>query len=255
MNTLWQSKPASDGPESAKNPAEAADAGVAEAGAGLVNTQPNATPPRPPFQRNQLPLNPPNQPPSNTQAPDSLSLAQLRRIVSEFPRAEAAAYDFEYADTASHAEEIDEWFSYQPWQLDCLTKAQRAYESQWEHDMAAKEEEVTWDKATEEIRSIFICQALDETKSRDPAVCAAATGRLVYLALGRWADTAAPVAEESKRRTLATTKQLLAIKAGVRAIAELGGIPTIWQALRYALDNALYVSPVSCCAPSRAYCA
>ncbi|KAI1191370.1 hypothetical protein F5B17DRAFT_426539 [Nemania serpens] len=243
MNSLWSSKPASDGAEAVKNPIDVADTGVADIGPGLSMAPSQAPPPRPSPQRSQLPLNPPSQPPPaapNTQPADSLSLAQLRRIVSEFPRAEAAAYDFEYTDTAPHAEEIDEWFSYQFWQFVRLVNAQRAYESQWEHDLAAKEEEVSWDEAAEDVKSTFIRQALNETKSTDPVVYAAATGRLVYLVLGRWADTAGiPPGDTSKLRTLATPRQLAAMKAGVKAIAELGGIRVIWHALRIALDSAL----------------
>ncbi|TRX93047.1 hypothetical protein FHL15_006185 [Xylaria flabelliformis] len=243
MNSLWPSKQAGDGPEAAKNPVDVADTGVADIGPGLTRTSSNLSSQRPPLQRNQLPMNPPSQPPPaapNTQPADSLSLAQLRRIVSEFPRAEAAAYDFEYADTAPHAEEIDEWFSYQFWQFVRLVNAQRAYESQWEHDLAAKEEEVTWDEAAEDVRSAFIRQALNETKVDDSAVWTAATGKLVYLVLGRWADTASPPAgDTSKLRTFASSRQLAAIKAGVKAVAELDGVPVIWQALRNALDSAL----------------
>ncbi|KAI3324930.1 N1221-domain-containing protein [Xylariaceae sp. AK1471] len=249
MNSLWPSKPANDGSDAAKNttnPVDVADTGVPVADIGpelTASTPSNPHPARPSPQRNQLPPNPPTQPPPaapNTQPADSLSLAQLRRIVSEFPRAEAAAYDFEYADTAPHAEEIDEWFSYQFWQFVRLNNAQRAYESQWEHDLAAKEEEVTWDEAAEDVKSTFIRQALNETKSEDSAICTAATGKLVYLVLGRWADTAGPpTGDKTKPRTLATPRQLAAIKVGVKAVAELGGIPVIWRELRNVLDSAL----------------
>ncbi|KAI0405211.1 hypothetical protein F4802DRAFT_563522 [Xylaria palmicola] len=243
MNPLWPPKLAGDGSEAVKNPIDLADTGVADIGPGTARSSSGLPPPRPAIHRIQLPLHPPSQPPPaapNTQPPDSLSLAQLRRFVSEFPRAEAAAYDFEYADTASHAEEIDEWFSYQFWQFVRLVNAQRAYESQWEHDLAAKEDEVAWDEAAEDDKSTFIRQALDEAKSDDSAVCAAATGKLVYLVLGRWADTAGPPAgDTSKLRTLATPRQLAAIKVGVKAVAELDGIPVIWEALRHALDSVL----------------
>jgi hypothetical protein len=252
MNSLWSPKPANDGSdavETATNPVDVADTGVpvADIGPELTTTTPsNPDPARPSLQRNQLPPDPPNQPPPaapNTQPADSLSLAQLRRIVSEFPRAEAAAYDFEYADTASHGEEIDEWFSYQFWSFVRNNNAQRAYESQWEHDLAAKEEEVTWDQAAEDVKSTFIRQALDEMKSHEPVTCTAAIGRLVYLVLGRWVDTAGPPpGDKTKLRTFATPRQLAAMKAGVKAIAELGGIPVIWQELRYVLDSALYVA-------------
>lgn len=271
MNSLWPLKPASAGSDAAKNTnsVDVADTGVvvdvpiADIGPELPSTTTAATtavattattttpslntyPARPSPQRNQLPLNPPNQPPpavpNTPQTTDSLSLAQLRRFVSEFPKAEAAAYDFEYADTASHAEEIDEWFSYQFWQFVRLNNAQRAYESQWEHDLAAKENEVTWDEAADDVKSTFVRQALNEIMSKDSTICAAATGKLVYLVLGRWADTAGlPTGLQPKLRTLATPRQLAAMKAGVKVVAELGGVPIIWQELRNALDSVLYV--------------
>jgi hypothetical protein len=259
MNPLWPSKPVNNGletpnknmdPVTTLNPVDVADTGVADIGPGLERPSANSQSQRSSLQQNQLPPNPPTQPPPvapNSQPADSLSLAQLRRIVSEFPRGEAAAYDFEYADTASHAEEIDEWFSYQFWQFQRLNNARRAYEAQWEHDLAAKEEEVSWDKAPEDVKSTFIRQALDEIKSDDSTVCTAATGKLVYLALGRWADTAGtPAGNVSKLRTLATPGQLAAIKAGVKAIAELGGIHIIWEELRSVLDSALYATNFPC---------
>ncbi|KAI1814538.1 N1221-domain-containing protein [Poronia punctata] len=250
MNHLWPSKPAADDADASKNmdavntvtPVDVADTGVTDIGPGLERPTTDAQPQRPSLQQSQVAPDPPTQPPPatpNSQAADSLSLAQLRRFVSEFPRGEAAAYDFEYADTASHPEEIDEWFSYQFWQFQRLNNARRAYEAQWEHDLAAKEEEVSWDKATEDVRSIFIRQSLEEIKSDDSAVCTAATGKLVYLALGRWADTAgSPTGDISKLRTLATPGQLAAIKAGVLAIAELGGVNIIWHELHGMLESA-----------------
>ncbi|KAI2633912.1 hypothetical protein GGS21DRAFT_519184 [Xylaria nigripes] len=241
MSSFWPSKPASDGSDAIKNPVDVTDTGVADIGPGITRTSSNITAPqRPSVQRNQFPPNPPTQPPPatpNNQPADSLSLAQLRRIVSEFPREEAAAYDFQYADTASHAEEIDEWFPYQSWQFVRLVNAQSAYESQWEHDLAAKEHEVTWDDAGDDVKSTFIHQALNEIKSEDPSVYSAASGKLVYLVLGRWADTAGLVASNTpKPRTLANPRQLAAMKAGVKDISRLGGIPVIWQALSHTLD-------------------
>ncbi|KAI1824732.1 hypothetical protein F4861DRAFT_504573 [Xylaria intraflava] len=243
MSSFWPSKSAGDNPDAGKNPVDVADTGVADIGPGLARMSPNNPPQRPSPQRNQFPPNPPTQPlpaTPNTQPADSLSLAQLRRIVSEFPKEEAAAYDFEYADIASHAEEIDEWFPYQSWQFVRLVNAQRAYESQWEHDLAAKEDEVTWDDAAEDVKSAFIRQALNEIKSEDSAVCSAATGKLVYLVLGRWADTAGLLVRNAfKPRTLATPRQLAAMKTGIKDIAKLGGIPVIWRALGYAFNFSL----------------
>ncbi|CAJ2508092.1 Uu.00g092780.m01.CDS01 [Anthostomella pinea] len=242
MNSLWPSRAANDGAEGAKGQGPGAvdvtDTGVTDVVTGTETTRapPNPPPTRPGLQRNQSQPTPPTQqppPPPNIQPPDSLSLAQLRRIVSEFPKTEAAAYDFEYADTDSHAVEIDEWFTYEFWQFVRLSNAQRAYEVQWEHDLAAKEEEVSWEEASEDITSRFIVQALEEIRSDDVTTRSAAIGRLVYLVLGRWADTAgSPPGDRSKLRSFATPDQLAAMKSGVVTIAEQNGIPIIWEVFR-----------------------
>ncbi|KAI1138841.1 N1221-domain-containing protein [Hypoxylon sp. FL0543] len=239
MNSLWSSRAADEGADPPKEPVDVADTGVADVGPGTTNATPNTQPVRPPLQRNQLPPNPPPQPLStNNQPPDSLSLAQLRRIVSEFPRQEAAAYDFEYSDTGPHEEEIDEWFVYQFWQWIRLNSAQRAFEWQWEHDIAARQDEITWDEADDEVRTNFILQALDGVKASDAATRAAAIGRLTYLVLGRWADTAGspPHGDKAKIRSVASPAQLAAMKSGVKLIAEWDGIPAIWAALRSAYE-------------------
>ncbi|RYP72161.1 hypothetical protein DL771_004395 [Monosporascus sp. 5C6A] len=249
MIPLWPSKAANDGAEGA----EVAEAGqvrvdspdtvVADVGPGtLVDgaaPKPNLRPARPQLQRNQIQPNPPAQTPPPTtnqpsQPPDSLSLAQLRRIVSEIHGTEAIAYDFVYSDTGPHAEEIDEWFVYQFWQWVRLNAAQRAFESQWEQLAGGRTSEAPWEEASAETRTKFVQQALDGVSSTEPAFRANAVGRLVYLVLGRWADTAGLVQlqlDRSKIRTVATQGQLDAMKSGVKMLAELGGIPVIWTAL------------------------
>ncbi|RYP79525.1 hypothetical protein DL770_006625 [Monosporascus sp. CRB-9-2] len=249
MIPLWPSKAANDGAEGAEV-AEASqvrvdgpDTVVADVGPGtLVDgaaPKPNPRPVRPQLQRNQIQPNLPAQTPppaanQPSQPPDSLSLAQLRRIVSEIHGTEATAYDFVYSDTGPHAEEIDEWFVYQFWQWVRLNAAQRAFEGQWEGLAGGKTSEAPWEEASAETRTKFVQQALDGVSSTEPAFRANAVGRLVYLVLGRWADTAGQVQlqlDRSKIRTVATQGQLDAMKSGVKMLAELGGIPVIWAAL------------------------
>ncbi|KAI0166700.1 N1221-domain-containing protein [Hypoxylon sp. FL1284] len=251
MNSLWPSRAAEDstddGSEAPKDTVDVADTGVADVGpdngtgtgtgAGTSGTAPIAIrqqPVRPPLLRNTSQPTPPPQPqPTSNQPPDSLSLAQLRRIVSEFPRSEAIAYDFEYSDTDSHAEEIDEWFVYQPWQWHRLNCAREAFDSQWEHDFAASQDEITWGEAAPELRANFVSQALDELKSSNDTARAAAVGRLTYLVLGRWAETAGSFHTDKKtHRSVATPSQLAAMKSGVELLAERDGIVAVWEASR-----------------------
>ena len=276
MNSLWPSRAAAnDGAESASVAATEAAAqaraeveatvGVADVGPApgppsdgtIPNQNPNPTPVRPQLQRNQMQLNPPAQPappPGNQpgQPPDSLSLAQLRRIVSEIRGTEAVAYDFVYSDTAPHAEEIDEWFVYQFWQWVRLNAAQRAFEWQWELLAGSKDSHshISWDDASAEIRSQFVRKALDNVQSTEAPVRANGVGRLTYLVLGRWADTAGqalPQLDKSKVRCAATQSQLDAIKSAVVLLAELDGLPVIWKAMRESFGALRYVlSPAMC---------
>lgn len=240
MNSLWPSRAPNDAMDGAKAPVDLADTGIAAETATATPDPPtNPAPPRPGLQRNTSAPNPnpPAQPPPppGNQPPDSLSLAQLRRFVSEFPRSEALAYDFVYSDTGPHAEEIDEWFSYQFWQWVRLNAAQKAFDWHWDHEVGPFS---GWDEADGDVRTRFVRKALDEVSSRDDTVRNAAIGRLAYTVLGRWCETVStpPQGDPAKLRSVATPTQLSAIQAGIRLLAELGGLPTIWTALQNAMD-------------------
>lgn len=186
---------------------------------------------------------------------DSLSLAQLRKIVNEVNRPEQPAYDFVYADMGPHAEEIDEWFMYQFWQWVRLSSAQKAFEWHWSHETMGSSQggyEVAWEDADHDTRTRFVQAAIAGVQSNDAALRSASIGKLVYLVLGRWGDTAmpntvAPDDDEEKDgdgatrskgpgRSIASIMQLQAIKAGVECLASLEGLPVVWEALRHAFE-------------------
>lgn len=274
MNSLWLSKAGGNdaaSPEAPNNKdpvGDLADTGVA---AETTTANPPAAPSSPmnnsaalPMRpglppRNSMPPNPPTQPapsppPSGSQQqqqqqpPDSLSLAQLRRIVSEFPRNDAVVYDFAYSDTGPHAEELDEWFTYQFWQWVRLNAAQKSFEWHWDQQDASGDNNhnnsyAMWDDATDEARAAFVNKALDQVGSGDDSLRTAAIARLVYIVLGRWCDTAgAPIlGDKSRLRTVATPDQLAAISSGVKLLVERDGLPIVWNALQNALDTLWYV--------------
>lgn len=166
---------------------------------------------------------------------DSLSLLQLRRIVAEVNRTEPVAYDFEYTDMGPHAEEIDEWFTYQFWQWVRLNSAQRAFEWHWESetaDAAVRD----WDRADDDRRVRFVRAAIAGVQSNDAALRSASIGKLVYLVLGRWGNTANPMATVDDCRSVASTTQLQAIKDGVDLLVSLEGLPVVWEALRNTFE-------------------
>ncbi|KAF5657269.1 hypothetical protein FHETE_10532 [Fusarium heterosporum] len=194
---------------------------------------------RPSLQRNTLqgapPAAPMAPPPSNEQpqATDSLSLQQLRHIVAEFNRAEPVSYDFEYTDIGPHAEEIDEWFNYQLPQWVRLSAAQRAFKWHWEHEARSQN---SWDDADNDTRTRFVQAAIAGVQSNDAALRSASIGKLVYLVLGRWNDTAMANATPGDSRSVASISQLQAIKAGVECLTSLEGLPVIWEALRSSFE-------------------
>ena len=212
---------------------------------------PAPPPERPPLQRNTMQGAPPAPDPPQQQqqqqqqqasltaveaAPtDSLSLLQLRRIVAEVHRADPLAYDFEYTDMGPHAEEIDEWFTYQYWQWVRLNSAQRAFEWHWDNEGGAGSGSA-WDDADNDTRTRFVRAAIAGVQSNDAALRSASIGKLVYLVLGRWGDTAMANMTAGGSRSVASISQLQAIKAGVECLTSLEGLPVVWEALRNSFE-------------------
>ncbi|KAL2023899.1 hypothetical protein VTK56DRAFT_676 [Thermocarpiscus australiensis] len=193
---------------------------------------------------------------------DSLSLAQLRRIVAEFPRTEPIAYDYVYADMGPLDEEIDEWFMHNFWQWVRLNAANRAFHTAWGRLFPGGDGDGDgpgWDDdddgegegegggEAQARRRLFVGRALAGLRSADRIVRGEAVGALVYLVLGRWTETvrsaaaggalgAAAAAGEGKARSAATGAQLRAMKDGVRLVAECGGFEVVWEALRAVFE-------------------
>jgi len=254
MQSLWPSRAATEAPAGGRLAADVADTGVADMGPEQPS-RPTAGPPpsRPPLLRGAISQPPPSVPPppsgpppdpntangASQQPPDSLSLAQLRRIVAEFPRSEPVAYDFVYEDTGHLDEEVDEWFVYQPAQFSRLYCAQRAFETNWQAKFGP---DFDWNDADVEERKGFLKEMLNSVglEEAEDANRLAVFG-LVYVVLGRWAETAGGPSAGTRRgpkaRSAATQAQLDAMKNGVELLAHLGGIAVIWEALRAAFER------------------
>lgn len=268
MNSLWPSRNAPAEPPADKVAVDVADIGISgippEDETGPIKMVPAPT--RPGLQRNQpsvpapplVPqLPPPNQaaynnaagngpnnppqsgPPQPPPPQDSLSLAQLRRIVAEFPRTEPIAYDYVYADMAPMEEEIDEWFVYNFWQWVRLNTAQRNFYAEWA-SVFDDDGEPAWDRTDDEARRRFVKTVLRDVCSRDAARRSGTIGALTYLVLGRWMESVdepvLPSLKDGKVKSAATPSQLAAMKAGVELLAECGGIPIVWEAFRKGFE-------------------
>lgn len=231
--------------------ADIADTGVVDIGPPPGPTpshEPN--PGRPQIQRNQVAPPPPNQPPPPP-APqqvghpdDSLSLLQLKRIVSDFPRVEPTSYAFTYADTASFEEEIDEWFGYGNTESLRVNRARVCWGGRWKQSSKK-----LWMEEERSVKSEFVrreCEGLKgEAGGRRKSL-----QRIMHILLGVWdesAGTAKPLAhasrdvgpgeEEPQIRSQATKSQIDAMKDGVALVTECGGVAAAFQAMVTILDG------------------
>lgn len=227
---------------------------VADIGPEHHGEQPNPPQPvRPLMVRNASQPLPPAVPPPPSQPPppplgnaplppsDSLSLAQLRRIVADFPKADPVAYDFTYEDMGPLEEEIDEWFVYQASQWARLDAAQVAFDSQWEQDVLA---DTRWADVSRDARVKFVHDALAGLSSDDSKARLHSLGCLVYIVLGRWRQTAGGISvsalKAKKARSASTEEQLAAMKDGASLFGAYE-VTVIWDALRKAFDPFWYV--------------
>ncbi|KAL8645443.1 MAG: hypothetical protein Q9226_007300 [Calogaya cf. arnoldii] len=123
---------------------------------------------------------------------DSLSLQQLRRLVTEFPKLEPQAYAYEHNDTRSFAEEVEEWFPYSEDERYLLLRGKETFEAQWQQREAT--DGVKWIDVDDDTRSRFV-QDMEKgmTKGNEVELIEC----MSYLALGCWGDTAG-LEEESE---------------------------------------------------------
>jgi len=258
MTVLWGSNNNQNSPIYRGDEADVADTGLANV--GLPSPHPDTSPGpsmgRPQLQRNQPQPPPPHQPPPPP-APqqignptDSLSLIQLRRIVTEFPRIEPIAYAFTYADTASYEEEIEEWFSYTDAEFTRLRNAQKTFERRWK-----KFETTSWVSADKNKREVFIKREISGLQATDLRRRCKSLQTLLHISLGVWDETAGvdnlatdscaelvtDAEKKVKSKTVATRTQVDSIRTGVLLITECGGVPQIYELMKRAFDRLWYI--------------
>jgi hypothetical protein len=249
---MWPSRETGDGAIATdainKLSEDVADMGIADSGSG-AGAGTGSDPPRgrPLLTRNQQsfapPPQPPNQNPSSSstpmtvqQATDSLSILQLRRIVEGgAPQADPVAYDFTYTDTGPHGEEVDEWFGYMGWQRMRLNAVRGTFEWQWQEDFGP---ERTWEDVSHGDKVAFVAKAAAGLSSSDVSERSTHVGKIAYLVLGRWGDTAVQTAspDDKKAKCVASASQLEAMNEGVKLLSSVGGLAGIWKALRNCFE-------------------
>ncbi|KAJ5570191.1 Phosphatidic acid phosphatase type 2/haloperoxidase [Penicillium hispanicum] len=211
---------------------------------------------RPELRREGSAPPPPLQPPppapvqQNIDKPaDSLSLAQLRRLVQEMPKIEQPAYAFEYADCQPFPDELNEWFQYNDFDRVMLMGMKTTFDRQWSdfcHQQTPSIQEILWLDSPEDLRRSFVTQSLEKTRHSDISVRLEALENLCYVVTGVWGLTAGRTApdypEMPDLKTATETPpskslQLAYIEQNVLLVQQCAGIPLLVKRLCELFDR------------------
>ncbi|KAI9827996.1 MAG: hypothetical protein M1819_006839 [Sarea resinae] len=125
---------------------------------------------------------------------DSLSLMQLKRIVTDMPKYEPTPYAFVYEDTAPFPEELEEWFSYGAEEQEGLVRAQTTFEARWQEfnaDIESPNENASsWIRAEESRRKKFVGKQVADLEHPDIFRRGQSLESILYIVLGAWRETA-----------------------------------------------------------------
>ena len=142
----------------------------------------------------QLPPPPAPQRTDTSNATDSLSLQQLKQLVSDLPNFERRAYAYKYKDTRCFPEELEEWFQYTEEERYILLRAKQTFEEKWEQAQATRadpsDEALEWLDVDDEAREKFVEGALKALDDSDSVTRITSLECLSYIALGAWCHTA-----------------------------------------------------------------
>lgn len=181
--------------------------GILESGA--TNPVPTHPPARPQLKRESSAPPPPQQlppaPPETSEfpqdPPDSLTLADLKRIRQGFPNGQIAQpkqqlldfdgiYDFEYQDAQSLPVEIEEWFGYSDEEKERLKRCKAVFSDEWK-DSGEGQKGADWLDVTEDVRRAFVTEQIEVLAENGwPDDVTSSLMILTYLGLGVWNETA-----------------------------------------------------------------
>ncbi len=219
---------------------------------------------RPPLRRGkwapvpqQPPPRAPPQPVSDLDNPtDSLSLAQLKKLVTEMPRVEPAPYAFVYEESASFEEELEELFGYTAEERSSLLKLRSTFARRWQAFNRIMDNEtsshegasVDWRAAEGWVREDFLKEIKAELEGNTEECKSASLECLLYIALGCWHECAGLVGQEVGEPAKAGRQdaagqlsehaecqlQISCIKANLHGICNIIGAEVVFDAMRAA---------------------
>lgn len=206
------------------------------------------------------PQQPPQQPPppSPQQAEeetgnstDSLSLLQLRRLVTDLPRLEPAAYAFTYSDTQAFPDELEEWFQYTEEDRYLLTRAKDTFDEEWKAaaNPILPSEPPSWTEVRESVRAEFVRKLLQDLDQPDLLRQAASVECLAHIALGVWDETSGLPSENDSPEVDGISReqnhdtyensglQIEWIRKNAELLQTLGAPGVLFDLLRRMCDN------------------
>lgn len=145
---------------------------------------------------------------------DSLSLLQLKKYVAEGvrpkvrrPRGRTVSgnfiaddiqqpeYSYTYTDTDPLPEELSEWFSYLPQELELLLHMKTTFEARWQkfcERLHPGERVYNWRNTAESKRRSFIIRCVEGLESANQIERVEALEALAYVVVGVFGDTTSP---------------------------------------------------------------
>ncbi|KAF3920324.1 hypothetical protein ABW20_dc0100313 [Dactylellina cionopaga] len=145
-------------------------------------------------------------------APDSLSLSQLKKLVTEMPKQKQIEYAFKYSDTDTLQNEIEEWFPYSESErqliLACKRQFQRIYT------------EVPWTRSSVARRKKCLNRLVEYVESSSQEQRVEALLSLCYIAQGVYGETRS------------TEHQLHWIKESCKLIRKTSILDPLWSLIR-----------------------
>lgn len=213
----------------------------------------------PPPQQAPPPTPPPRQEEQRNPT-DSLSLLELKKLVTDLPKLDPTAYAYDYSETRSFPEELEEWFSYTEEERYMLLRANQSFDEKWEQAQAeqpvSSDKALQWQDVTREDRESFLVGAIQALQNPEISSRVKSLECLSYVALGVWGDTAGVEKEDqiSDRMTAdqkwldsSNTKpklQLKWISNGTRMLCELNAVQKLVDVLIRLWESEQSVSPL-----------
>lgn len=191
-------------------------------------------------------------------ASDSLSLQQLKRLVGDLPKVDHTAYAYEYEETRSFPEELQEWFQYIEEDNVILLRSKEDFDDHWVNKTAAGSDSRSpgrnWIDASDDQMKEYVEEAVGNLESEEASKKVTNLGRLAYIALGAWYETAGlgngdenasipPSAIKwSESQSTKSSLQLRWIIKGTKLLFHHGIVPILVHVLKIYSDREQSVS-------------